>query len=74
MTDVESQIKNRTLSSLQKYLLENGKQPDNNRRAKILNLMNDFGILKKLDDTQSKRFIYVFSIKKDNLKAYINEF
>lgn len=74
ITEIESQIKNRTLSSLQKYLLENGKQPDNNRRAKILNLMNDFGSLKKLDDTQSKRFIYVFSVKKDNLKAYISEF
>ena len=74
MADIENQIKNRTLSSFQKYLSENGKQPDNNRRAKILNLINDFGTLKKLEDTQSKRFIYILSIKKDNLKAYIGEF
>ena len=74
ISDIESQIKNRTLSSLQKYLSENGKQPDNNRRAKILNLINDFGSLKKLDDIQSKRFVYVFSIRKDNLKAFISEF
>lgn len=74
MADIENQIKNRTLSSFQKYLSENGKQPDNNRRAKILNLINDFGTLKKLEDTQSKRFIYVLSIKKDNLKAFIGEF
>ncbi len=74
MTDIENQIKNRTLSSFQKYLSENGKQSDNNRRAKILNLINDFGTLKKLEDTQSKRFIYVLSIKKENLKAFVSEF
>ena len=74
MTDIENQIKNRTLSSFQKYLSENGKQSDNNRRAKILNLINDFGALKKLEDTQSKRFIYVLSIKKENLKAFVSEF
>ncbi|MBP8082320.1 MAG: hypothetical protein KAZ87_03865 [Spirochaetes bacterium] len=74
ISDIESQIKNRTLSSLQKYLSENGKQPDNNRRAKILNLINDSGSLKKFDDIQSKRFVYVFSIRKDNLKAFISEF
>jgi len=74
ISDIESQVKNRTLSSLQKHLSENGKQPDNNRRAKILNLINDFGTLKKLEDTESKRIIYVLSIKKDNLKAFISEF
>lgn len=73
-SDIESQIKNRTLSNIQKYISDNGNTVTQNTRAQILNLMSESGELKKFDDKEGKRYLYIFEINKDNLRTCINQF
>ena len=50
-----------------------GKNIDQNTRAKLLNLINQHGSLRDIDDSSKTRTVYVFEIKKNNLKKIISK-
>ena len=70
-SEINDKLKNRTLSSIQKHLIDKGKAITQNVKAGILNLISNYGKTKKFSDKSSKRFLYVLEIEKDNLKGFV---
>ncbi len=70
--DILSQAKKRTLVSFTKYIRQQGKIVDSNTNASLLNLINDYGSLKRVEDSKNTRIVYVFIVKRDQLKRYID--
>lgn len=70
--EILSQAKKRTLVSFTKYIRSQGKIVSGNTNASLLNLINEHGSLKQAEDTKQSRTVYVFIVKRDQLKRYID--
>jgi hypothetical protein len=71
--DIESQLKNRTLSALLKYVADAGKTVTPNTRARALNLISEAGSVKRIADRSNKRTVFVMELRKDNLRDQLSE-
>jgi hypothetical protein len=70
---IEKSAQQRAFVSLQKYLSSINQTVNNNTRAKLLNLTKQNGSLKILEEKcDQRKIVYIFEIKKANLKHYID--
>jgi len=71
--DIESQLRNRTLSALLKYVADAGKTVTPNTRARALNLISEAGTVRRINDRGNKRTLFVMELKRDNLRDQLSE-
>ncbi|MFW5807481.1 MAG: hypothetical protein ACOC2H_05585 [Spirochaetota bacterium] len=69
--EIISQAKKRAYVSFQKHIRQQGKIVDQNMNAALLNLVNSRGNLQRIEDSEDSRTVYVFLIKRERLKHYI---
>ena len=72
-SEIEKKAKKRTLISLQKYLMTKEGTINQNVNAALLNLIEESGTLQDSPEKQETRDVYLFEIKKDNLKRYVDD-
>ncbi len=70
--EIQNQAKKRAFTSLLKYKHAQGKILSQNGTTQLVNIINEHGTLTKIDDTEKKRSVYQFVVKKDNLKQYVD--
>ncbi len=70
---VKRSAKRRALVSLQKYIASNNGIISQNTKAKLLNLIDEYGELSKEDTVYESRYVYHFDIRKPDLKRAIDD-
>ncbi len=69
---LEDTARQRTLSSLQKYLISQNRIVDANATAELNALIAQHGTLAEQPSTKDTRRIYYFDVRKERLKDYLN--
>ncbi|HOO73247.1 MAG TPA: hypothetical protein PK926_15925 [Spirochaetota bacterium] len=72
LESVEEKSEKRALATLQKYLLEQNRVYDNNTRAELINLIQNYGTFSRQNISHKGNTVYYLEIKKDNIKRYID--
>lgn len=70
--EIEKTAESRALSSMEKYLVENGIMADRNANAVLLNLIGDHGTLKESPLESATRTVYLFDVEKPDLKQQLD--
>ena len=72
LDEITEQAQRRSFVSFQKYLRERGVRIDSNTNTKLLNLINEKGSLKRIQDKEKSRIVYIFVVEEDGLKRNID--
>ena len=70
--EIQKTAERRALSSMEKYLVENGIMDDRNAKAVLLNLIGDNGKLKEAPLESATRTVYLFDVEKPDLKQQLD--
>ena len=70
--EIRKTAERRALSSMEKYLVENGIMADRNAKAVLLNLISDNGRLKEALLESATRTVYLFDVEKPDLKQQLD--
>jgi len=68
---IESAARLRALSSLQKYIVSQGRPIDQNINADLISIIKHNGEFYDTHNSTGRRDIYYYDIKKNNLREYI---
>ncbi|MDA3900514.1 MAG: hypothetical protein PF637_08345 [Spirochaetes bacterium] len=69
---IMDQAEKRIYVSFQKYLRQKGVRVDSNTNTKLINLIDEYGSIKRVHDSKESRVVYIFVVEMDGLKRYID--